>query len=334
MLGERRRRLPAAPDRPDRSSAPVQRIAWRLIDRRVEIVAQRRAERHLVALLDRDLVDHRRPHALGFDRQKLHQGLGFGVEPLHRALGVGQRHARGVEVLARVAVRGFGGERGLLGLRHGGLRGFDRGRQRREDRGGFRRRRRGRLRYWRSRFRSGRRARTARARSAVSWLRRAVRSASAPVSSPKVFSAAATTAVGLGDAGIDAGAALGAGAHLVAERFFFLRELGQRGFGVGDQRALARDVLLELRQPPVELGEAFARAGFLGIERVAGDHRRCRPAAARASASRSGGTRRRRPRGPCRPRSGRRWRRRPHARSSPWRGRLSPTSAFVWTRRR
>ena len=38
------------------------------------------------------------------------------------------------------------------------------------------------------------------ARGCSSWLRRAVRSASAPVSSPKVFSAAASAAVGLGDA--------------------------------------------------------------------------------------------------------------------------------------
>ena len=77
--------------------------------------------------------------------------------------------------------------------------------------------------------------------------------------------------VGLGRAGIDAGAALGAGADLVAQRLFFLGELGQRGFGVGDERALAGDVVLELRQPAVELGQALAGAGFLGVERVAGD---------------------------------------------------------------
>ena len=60
-------------------------------------------------------------------------------------------------------------------------------------------------------------------------------------------------------------------AHLVAERLFFLGKLGERGFGVGDQRAFARDVLVELRQPAVEFGQALARAGFLGVERVAGD---------------------------------------------------------------
>ena len=114
----------------DRGAHPAHGVG--LVDRRVEIVAERGAERDLVALLDGHLVDHRRPHALGLDRQKLHQRLGFGVEALHRALGVGERHARGVEVLARGAVRGFGGERGLLGMADGGLRAFDRGGQRRE----------------------------------------------------------------------------------------------------------------------------------------------------------------------------------------------------------
>ena len=91
------------------------------------------------------------------------------------------------------------------------------------------------------------------------------------MSSPKVFSASVTTAIRRGNAGIDAGAALGAGPGLLPQRLFFLCELRQRGFGVGDQRALAGDVLAELREPPVELGEAFAGAGLLGVERVAGD---------------------------------------------------------------
>ena len=73
---------------------------------------------------------------------------------------------------------------------------------------------------------------------------------------------------------------------------FFLRELRQRRLGVGDQRALARDVLLELREPPVELGHALAGAGLLARRACrARSRRRCSAAAARASASRSGGTR-------------------------------------------
>ena len=245
-------------------------MAWLLVDRRVEIVAERRAKRDLVALLDGHLVDHRRPHALGLDRQKLHQRLGFGVEALHRALGVGQRNARGVEVLARRAVGGFGGERGLFGLADRGLRAFDRGRERGDigpafgdggkagfDIGDFA-------------FDPG---------DALGLLARGLGELVAPRGEvgeragqfAEGLFRGADDGVGLGGARIDAGAALGAGAHFVAQRLFFLGKLGQRRFGVGDERALARDVVLELRQPPVELGQALAGAGFLGVERVAGD---------------------------------------------------------------
>ena len=113
----------------------------------------------------------------------------------------------------------------------------------------------------------------------------------------------ADDAIGLGGAGIDAGAALGAGPHLVAQRLFFLGKLRQRGFGVGDQRALARDVLLELRQPAVELGQALAGAGLLGVERVAGDQQALqRRGGARLGFAQRRHALRRRPRGPCRPR--------------------------------
>ena len=164
ILGERlrafrQRRI----GRVDRGAHPAHGVL--LVDRRVEIVAERRAERDLVALLDGHLVDHRRPHALGLDRQQLHQGLGFGVEALHRAFGVGQRNAGGIEVLARRAVGGFGGERRLFALSDRGLRAFERGGERRDIGPAFGRRRQGRLRYWRFRLPSGRRARTARARS-------------------------------------------------------------------------------------------------------------------------------------------------------------------------
>ena len=85
------------------------------------------------------------------------------------------------------------------------------------------------------------------------------------------FFRGADDAVGLGRAGIDTGAAFGAGPHFVAQRLFFLGQLGQRCFGVGDQRAFSRDVLLELGESPVELGQTIASTGLLGVERVAGD---------------------------------------------------------------
>ena len=64
------------------------------IDRGFEIVAERGAERGLVALLDREIVDHRRPQVLGVDVEQLRQRLGFGIEPLRAALGLGERPAR------------------------------------------------------------------------------------------------------------------------------------------------------------------------------------------------------------------------------------------------
>jgi len=76
--------------------------------------------------------------------------------------------------------------------------------------------------------------------------------------------------IGLARAGIDAGAALGAGTCFVAKRLFFLGKLGQRRFGVGHECALTRDVVGELREPAVELGQTLAGAGLLGIERIAG----------------------------------------------------------------
>ena len=148
----------------DRRAGPAHRVA--LIDRRVEIVAERCAKRDFVALLDGDAVDHRRPHALGLDREQLHQRLGFGVEPLHRALGVGEREAGGVEMLARRDMGGFGGDRVLLGLgRPRPARSRPRWRAPRHP-GGFRSRPQGLPRYWRSRCPSGRCARPARGRSA------------------------------------------------------------------------------------------------------------------------------------------------------------------------
>ena len=65
------------------------------IDRRVEIVAQRRAQRLLVALVDRDMVDHRRPQVARLQRQHLAEGLGLGLQPLHALFGFAQvRRAR------------------------------------------------------------------------------------------------------------------------------------------------------------------------------------------------------------------------------------------------
>ena len=54
------------------------------IDRRFEIVAERRAERRLVALFDREQVDRRRPELLRLDVDQLGERLRLGFEPCTR----------------------------------------------------------------------------------------------------------------------------------------------------------------------------------------------------------------------------------------------------------
>ncbi len=71
----------------DRGAGPAHRRGG--IDRRFEIVAERGAERGLVALRDGEVVDHRRPQVLGVDVEQLGERLRLGVEPLHAALGLG-----------------------------------------------------------------------------------------------------------------------------------------------------------------------------------------------------------------------------------------------------
>ncbi len=98
------------------------------LDRRVEVVAQRCAERGFVALLDGEQVDHRRPHLLVLDMEQAGQRLGLGFEAVDIALGFGERLARHVEPLAggrlrRLGAHGIGfrgGHRGLCGGHRGG----------------------------------------------------------------------------------------------------------------------------------------------------------------------------------------------------------------------
>ena len=108
----------------ERRAGPAHRR--RLVDRRIEIVAERGAQRLLVALVDDQRVHHRRPQIFVLDREQLADGLRLGLEPLHAALGGGERRARGVELLARAGVRDFRGARGALGFGERRLRGGER----------------------------------------------------------------------------------------------------------------------------------------------------------------------------------------------------------------
>ena len=95
----------------------------RRIDRRIEIVAERCAERLLVTFGDVQRIDHRRPEIFVLDRKQLAYGLGFGFQPLHAAFG-GTSGARAASTFgSRLRVRDFCGSRGALRFGERCLRG-------------------------------------------------------------------------------------------------------------------------------------------------------------------------------------------------------------------
>ncbi len=96
--------------------APAQRIGPGFAGRRIEIVAERGADRLFIAFGHRQRVHHRRPQILALDGKELADGFGFGLEPLHAAFGGGKRRARGVDGFAGVLMGGFCLVRGLFGL--------------------------------------------------------------------------------------------------------------------------------------------------------------------------------------------------------------------------
>lgn len=79
----------------------------RRIDRRIEIVAKRGADRLFKALVDGDAVDDRRPQVLGLAVDDLGDRARLGLEPLYPLVGLIQRRARGFQRLARGDVGGF-----------------------------------------------------------------------------------------------------------------------------------------------------------------------------------------------------------------------------------
>ena len=131
--GERRRRGDAAGERIGagrqrrilvgrRDQRPMR--GRRLVDRGVEIVAQRRAKRRLIAARDADRVDRARPGAARVGAEKARDRARLRLQPLRGALGFSQRPATlrldlpslGVALLGRQSFALSGGERlGSLG---------------------------------------------------------------------------------------------------------------------------------------------------------------------------------------------------------------------------
>src|SRR5262249_57334619 len=102
------------------------------IDRRVEVVAQCRAEGSFEALFDREQVERRRPYFLRVDPEQARQRLGLGVETLQPPLRLFEWAARCIEALTCRRMRGLGAYRRRLGFRDRALRRLDGVRERRE----------------------------------------------------------------------------------------------------------------------------------------------------------------------------------------------------------
>ena len=75
----------------DAGIGPAHRRRW--IDRRIEIVAERRAQRLFISLGDADAVDDRRPQILGLAVDELGNRPRFGFKPLHALVGFRERRA-------------------------------------------------------------------------------------------------------------------------------------------------------------------------------------------------------------------------------------------------
>ncbi len=271
--------------------------------------------------------------------KQLRQRLGLGVEALRAALGFGERPAGDVERLAGAGMRGLGAQRGSLRLRDRGLVGFGRAGERRQIAAlrhlGTELRELGR-RPPRSRRPGGRAGRRARARCFSNALRRAVRSASVPVSSSQVFSEAASTASASATRWSTPARRSSLAAVSCCSVSSSAASRVKRGLRVGGQAPLALDVVPELDQPAIELGHAVAgalspraRASSRAIDQPLQARRRLSPRPRATPAARPPPAP-----GASTPRPARRCARRPAARPAFLACSASASSALAATQRR
>ena len=253
----------------ERRTRPAHRRG--LIDRRVEVVAERGAERLLVALVDDERVHHRRPKILVLDREQLADRLRLGLEPLHPALGGIERRPRGVESLPRAGVAKF--RRARRVLRFGERRLC--GRQRFRRLGNVRRAAARRRQPGFDVAELGRKSR--RALGMIAQRRLQLIAARAQIGERagqfgKGFLRGGERRVGRGVAAFDVGEPQGARLRFGLERLLLGVEARERRLGVGGKRALALEIGGELFEPPVELDDALLGASLLAFERVARDN--------------------------------------------------------------
>ena len=244
------------------------------IDRRFEIVAERSAERGLVALFHREQVDRRRPELLRLDVDQLGERFGFRLEPVHAPLGLGERAARHVEPLARRRMRGFGAQRRGFGRRDRALRRLDRARER-EHVGravfGFLEACELALDFADLAFEPHQAAGMVGDRALELVAPRHEVGERAGQFGEGLLDLGKRRP-GFADARRDRGLALRDAARILRQAGFFRAEPVECGLRVGLEPLLARDILRQLVEPAVELEDALVDARFLAVERLARHH--------------------------------------------------------------
>ncbi len=242
----------------------------RRIDRRVEFVAKRGAERLFVAFVDAERVHHRRPEILALDRQQLADGLGLGFQALHALFGGGQRCPRGVDLVARLRVRGFRRPRGFFGFAERHLRLHQNFGERLEIRRAVARRGKAGLDIGKLRLKLCRALRMTLHR-AVELIapRRQIGQRTSQFG--EAFFRGRQRRFRRGQPIVDAAQLCGALLRFGLEGCFLGVEPLQGDGSIGRKRALALQIGGVLREPAIELGDALLRQGLFALERIAGD---------------------------------------------------------------
>ncbi len=233
------------------------------IDRHVEIIAQRRAQRLFVALFHGDIIDHRRPQIARLQRQHLVERLGLGFQPLRALFRLAQCGLRGFKLGARHIARRLRGDGGGFGFGQRHLRAFDRGGER-SILGASQRRQLG---LDRINF-------AVEARDALAMLTRGVlvllplrgqRRERRSEIGENLFRR--SKCIGrFSDARISTAAPVGIGARFFADGLFLGGQPGERCFGIGCEPLLALDVAGKLHQAHVKLGDTVLGACLLAVE--------------------------------------------------------------------
>ena len=255
-----------------RRAGPMDRRRW--LDRRVEVVAERGAERGLVALFDRQQVDHRRPHLLVLDMEHAGERLRLGVEAMDAAFGFAERLARHVERLAGGGLRRLGTKCIRLRRRHRFLRRCRRRSEAFEIDGA------GSVGDERVEF-GGELAVLAlqpgAALVAAADGRLELGAFGRQVGERRGQFAEAGFAGGERRAGhahprLDAGAAFRAGRGLAHESLLLGMQARQRSLGICAEPLLALAIFAQLDEPPRQLGDALPGERRLALQGIAGDH--------------------------------------------------------------